>query len=223
MTDCSKAVSSSEWAVSTVPLSPHYLINTTWSIEHWSHHFSATVNWNPLVGSMWMRQSLRWSLSTSKIPIHVTISQATKVHSFISMASSPTLKEDDLWSVPNSKYTLLFGIGGRGFTCYLWWLHSFLSKHIQVVLVGSTQSDRPNLVFTPLLYIFYASAVQPAARRLISCCPPVLAKFVRNNIMCKKSSRRQNLTWHLTISTQIKFFKFIKYMVLNPQVTENVM
>ena len=62
-----------------------------------------------------------------------------------------------------------------------------------------------------------------AARRLISCGLPVLAKFVRNNIMRKKSSKRQNLTWNLTISTQIKFFKFIKYMVLNSQVRENVM
>src|SRR6218665_443678 len=75
----------------------------------------------------------------------------------------------------------------------------------------------------------YCSAVQPAARgphaarQLVSCGPPVLAKFVRNNIMCKISSKRQNLTSHLTISTQIKFFKFIKYMVLNPQIVENVM
>src|SRR6218665_3066160 len=46
----------------------------------------------------------------------------------------------------------------------------------------------------------------------IQCGPPVLAKFVRNNIMCKKSSKRQNLTSHLIILTQIKFFKFIKYM-----------
>jgi len=50
----------------------------------------------------------------------------------------------------------------------------------------------------------------------------VLAKFVRNNSVCKKSSKRQNLTQRLTISTQIKFFKFIKYTVLNPQVKENV-
>ena len=43
-------------------------------------------------------------------------------------------------------------------------------------------------------------------------------------ILCvKKSSKRQNSTWHLTISTQIKFLKFIKYMVLNPQIRENIM
>jgi len=59
-----------------------------------------------------------------------------------------------------------------------------------------------------------------------ACGPPtdfkdsVLAKFVKHNIMCKQSSKRQNLTSHLTISTQIKFFKFIKYTVLNPQVRE---
>jgi len=33
---------------------------------------------------------------------------------------------------------------------------------------------------------------------LIQCCPtcgpPVLSKFARNNIMCKKSSKRQNLS-----------------------------
>src|SRR6218665_1795593 len=47
----------------------------------------------------------------------------------------------------------------------------------------------------------YNSAVQPAARgphaarQLISCGPPVLAKIVRNDIiMCKKSSKRENLT-----------------------------
>jgi len=41
---------------------------------------------------------------------------------------------------------------------------------------------------------FLLSDVQPAAsgRQLISCGPPVLAKFVRN--MRKKSSKRQNLT-----------------------------
>ena len=57
-----------------------------------------------------------------------------------------------------------------------------------------------------------------AARRLISSGPPMLAKFLKN--MCKISSKTQNLTLHLTISTQIKFLKFIKYRptVLNPQV-----
>src|SRR6218665_3163110 len=33
-----------------------------------------------------------------------------------------------------------------------------------------------------------------AARRLISCGPPVLAKFARNNILFTQSSKRQNLT-----------------------------
>src|SRR6218665_1620715 len=58
---------------------------------------------------------------------------------------------------------------------------------------------------------------------MISSGPPVLTKFVRN--LCEKSCRRQHLTLQLTISTQIKFFKFIKYRptVLNPQVRENVM
>jgi len=68
----------------------------------------------------------------------------------------------------------------------------------------------------------YSSAVQPAARgphaarRLISCGPPLLAKIVRNNIMFKKSCKRQNLPRHLTISTQIKLFKFIKIYYTQP-------
>src|SRR6218665_1980150 len=49
-----------------------------------------------------------------------------------------------------------------------------------------------------------------AARRLILCGPPVLAKFVRN--LCKKSSKRQNLT--LAMSRQIKFFKLSKYKLI---------
>jgi len=59
------------------------------------------------------------------------------------------------------------------------------------------------------------------ARRLISCGPPVLTKFVRN--LCEKSGKRQKLTLDFTVSKQIKFFKFIKYTILNPQVRENVM
>jgi len=35
------------------------------------------------------------------------------------------------------------------------------------------------------IHVHYCSAVQHAARRLILFDPPVLAKFVRNNIMCK--------------------------------------
>src|SRR6218665_1379576 len=76
---------------------------------------------------------------------------------------------------------------------------------------------------------FYCTIMHPLAQCCptrgprAACGPPVLGKFVRNNIMRKKSSKRQNLTLHLTISTQMKFWKFIKYTVLNPQIRENVM
>src|SRR6218665_430738 len=93
--------------------------------------------------------------------------------------------------------------------------------------------------------MLHGSAVQPAARQcrlklfeIILCVKnqvtyktryDICLEFVLSRPSCQlaKVLKKQTLVAFyvsdLTISTQIKFFKFIKYMVLNPQVRENVM
>ena len=101
--------------------------------------------------------------------------------------------------------------------------------HVLLILLFLFFSNTPLSIHPPPITRFeYSSAVQPAARMRPAdwfhaarqCWLNLLEK---KKIMCKKSSKRQNLSWHLTISTQIQFFKFIKYTILNTQVRENVM
>jgi len=77
--------------------------------------------------------------------------------------------------------------------------------------------------------MLYGSAVQPAtrgphaARRMISCGPPVLAKFVRN--LCKNKDKTWLDIWqyqHKSSSLNLLNRAYM-YTVLNPQVRENVM